>query len=109
MESDHGLAGPGRSGHSRRSPEAPCHQVPLSRMKEDRPLLPGVRQGLLQLLPVFHDTETPLRIGMRKGIGNGRGHRNDSRLPSSRQFQQRLGRLSGQVISKLQKRVFRGR
>ncbi len=70
MQGDDGLSRARRTGNPRGTAVIPLHQLPLGRMEKDRPLLPGIVQGALQFLDVVHHPETPLGIGMGKGIGN---------------------------------------
>lgn len=52
------------TGNTGRPVIVALHPLPLLRVQEDRPLLPGVIEGVLQLLHIRHHAEAALGVGM---------------------------------------------
>ena len=71
MERHDGLAGAGRARDTRRAAVLPFDELPLGRVQEDGPLLPGVGQRPLQRLHIRHHPEAaPLISGPNDGGWN---------------------------------------
>lgn len=69
-------------------------------MEEDGPLVPRIRQRLIELLGGRNGQEPALRVGV---VERARRTRNGLRRPrgtTGRQLQQRLGGLGGHVLGK---------
>ena len=102
-----GLAGAGRARDTRRTGVLAFDELPLGRVQEDRPLLPGVVQRPLQRLHVRHHPEAALRVRMRERIGARHGRRRAVRGTAGRKLQQCLGGLARQVVGEVEQRVLR--
>jgi hypothetical protein len=59
-------------------------------MEKDRPLLPGIVEGALQLLDVVHYPESTLGIRVSKRVGSDGGGLGDFSLPAGSELQQRF-------------------
>ena len=68
VQRDDGLPGAGGPGDAGRTVVATLDDGPLGRVEEDRPLLPRVVEGALQLVGVLHEPEPPLSVGVVEGI-----------------------------------------
>ena len=85
MQSHDGLAGTRRAGDAGRAVVVPLHNLPLSRMEKDDPFVPGVIEGLAQLLRVGHHPEATLRVRVCKRVRVlGRGKRRTLSPPFGR-------------------------
>ena len=71
MDRHNGLARAGRAEHPEGAAVILRYDLPLRRMQEHRPPLPGEFEGALQLFDVVHDAETTLRVGVLEGVGGG--------------------------------------
>ena len=107
MERHDGLAGAGRARDTRRAAVFPFDELPLGRVKEDRPLLPRVVERSLQCLHIRHHPEAALRVRMRERIGARHGRHCAVRRTAGRKLQQRLGGLARQMIGEVEQRVLR--
>ena len=107
VERHDGLAGAGRARDTRRTAVLPFDELPLGRVQEDRPLLPGVVQRPLQRLHVRHHPEATLGVRMRERIGARHGRRRAVRRTAGRKLQQCLGGLARQMIGEVEQRVLR--
>ena len=105
MERHDGLAGAGRARDTRRAVVLPFDELPLGRVQEDGPFLPGIVQRPLQGLHVRHHAEAALRVRVRERIGARHGRHRTVRHTAGRKLQQRLGGLAGQVIGEVEQRV----
>ena len=65
------LAGARRTANTNWATVVPLYYLPLGRMKEHRPLVPGVVQGALQFGRVLHSVETTPGIGVLEWVGTG--------------------------------------
>ena len=107
VERHDGLAGAGRARDARRAAVLPFDELPLGRVQEDRPLLPGVVQRSLQRVHIRHHPEAALRVRVRERIGARDGRRRTVGRTAGRKLQQRLGGLARQVIGEVEQRVLR--
>ena len=94
MQFNHRLAGTCRSGDARGSRKLSIYELPLRRMKKDRPLFPRIREREFQLVCVGHDAEAALRVGMRKRIVDGFQSDARRRNATGRELQQRFSRFA---------------
>ena len=69
MQRHDGLAGARGAGNSCRATVVALHDVALSRMEEDAPLLPEIVEGLTKLFRVLHRPKSTLRVRVRERIG----------------------------------------
>ena len=102
MQCDDGLARARRTRHARGATVVTFNQNALRRMKEDRPLVPGVVERALQFFDISHHAETPLGVGMRERIGSNSYRPGNLWRDAGGQIQQRFGGLGRQVIREFQ-------
>ena len=109
VEGHDGLAGARRPRDAGGAVVLALDELPLRRMQEDRPLLPGIVEGPLQRLDVRHHPEAPVCVGVRERIGVGRGCGGQDGSAPGGELQQRLGGLGREVIGEVEQRVLGGR
>ncbi len=107
MNRDNGLPRSGRTGHSRRTGVVAFNELPLLRMQEDRPFVPGRIQRLRQFVDAGDDAEPALRIRMRKRVGR-RCNPRHLRCAAGGQLQHRFHGFGRQVGSQGQQAIFIG-
>ena len=108
VEGHDGLAGAGRPRDAGGAVVVALDELPLGRMQEDRPLLPGIVEGPLEGLDVGHHPEAPLGVGVRERIVGGGGRRGQGGSAPGGDLQQRLGGLGRQVIGEVEQGVLGG-
>jgi hypothetical protein len=106
MQCDDGLARARRTRHAPWAAVVPFNQNALRRMKENRPLVPGVVERALQFLDIGHHAETALGVGMRERISSNSRRLGDLWRDTGGQIQQRFGGLGRQVIREFQQCIF---
>jgi hypothetical protein len=105
MQRDNRLAGAGRSRDPRRPGVAALDELALRRMQKHRPFRPRKVERAFQLLDIGQHPEAALRVRMGERVGGCGGWCRDRRGPTSRQVQQRLGRLLRQAIGYIEQRI----
>ena len=76
--------------------------------RQDRPLLPRVVEGALQLVGVLHEPEPALRVGVVEGIRVLACVLRRRRCAAGGELEQCLGGLAWKVVRELEERVFGG-
>ena len=105
VEGHDGLAGAGRPRHPGGAVVLAFDELPLRRVQEDRPFLPGIVERPPERLDILHDPEAPLRVGVREGVGIRGGRRPRLGRAAGGELQQRLGGLGRQVVGEVEQRV----
>ena len=105
VERDDGLACAGRPCDAGGAVVLALDGGALSRVQEDRPLLPGVVERALQFSSVVHEPEPPLSVRVLEGVRVIGGLDRRSRGSTHSELEERLGSLARQVAGECEERV----
>lgn len=101
MQRDDRLAGARGTGHPRRARVVALDPFALRGVQEDRPLIPGIVQRLLERLDIRHQAEASLRIRVSERIG-ARRRLTNHRPAAGCQLKQCFGSFGGQMAGEIQ-------